>query len=127
MKKGLMIWYAVLITWTLFMSVVLCHATEPIFPVDPLGECWQGVQDLAGYYPDAQFAYDSQPMPGHVWIISGGIPIDSYYGPQSSESLYWSQPERVFPTFTDMNSYVFGQGTSISRCPNTQMWEQDYS
>lgn len=77
------------------------------FPIAPLGLCYDGVQELARYYPadEVQFAYNSQPLPGHTWLLVDGKPIDSYYG-GVPRTRYWMFPEKRFGSFPEMESYI---------------------
>jgi hypothetical protein len=77
------------------------------FPVAMPGLCYDGVQEMTPYYTgrDVQFAYNSQPSPGHVWLLVDGTPIDSYYG-EVPLTKYWLNPEKTFKSFLEMDRYI---------------------
>jgi hypothetical protein len=77
------------------------------FPIAPMGLCYDGVQELARYYPanEVIFAYNSGPNQGHTWLLVDGKPIDSYYG-EVPRTRYWLNPEKRFGSFLEMEKYI---------------------
>jgi len=82
----------------LFINISI---SQPAFPIAPKGLCYDGVQKLLQYYPDATIAYNSGPKQGHVWVIVDGQPIDSFYGNISGS--YWENPEFRFANMNDLD------------------------
>jgi hypothetical protein len=75
------------------------------FPMTLPGLCYDGVQKLVEYYPKAKIAYNPEPAPGHVWIITeSNQPIDSYYGQQNG--YYWKHPKFILNNITMLDMKI---------------------
>jgi hypothetical protein len=69
------------------------------------GLCYDGIQKLIQYYPEAKIAYNPTPKQGHVWIITKeGQPIDTYYGKQNG--YYWKHPTFLLNNLTELDMKI---------------------
>jgi hypothetical protein len=83
----------------------LVSGSTIMFPITPLGECFDGVQRLSEMddYKNASIAYNStmENGRGHVWLIENDKTIDSYWG--ECNNTDWI-PEKTFNTFEEFEN-----------------------
>jgi hypothetical protein len=84
--------------------LLLASASNISFPIAEEGLCYDGIQELLKYYPNAKIAYNPYPNQGHVWIITEDDPIDSYYGPRSGP--FWENPTYLFSNMTKLDEKI---------------------